>query len=512
MKTRILITFLAVTLAACAPVAAPAQNETPVPVATFTPPSPTTTLLAPDPTAINAPVAPNFNQQVYLDPDGWFSVNLPITWKPESVNIYSGENGFFEASYLPKMMFMQQPVNVCQWLANVDSKSTYFVTLNFDTRSEPWNNLPDTCTLTTLPGIVPATIQIVIENPQADYEHRFLTIKSDAGHFLGITGTFLWLRPVGSSQEPVLQLPPIRPEDASFWKEAASLSPRFSIQEYVLPPEAQNLSPFRETFSIPADAPWVKSQTENNAGGDNTEIPVNERLKPYGYELIIDPTGKMPAQLYKDGNLLFTFPFVHVSQVFGVYTIPSVTKPIVAFVVRSVENQQFMGYLVQNNSVIEWDGFNDPRFAPVSYKGELLWVRAAENSYIQVQTSQRDIIFPFATHYETHLPVNRFRSWNDHWVLEIDGFFDGFLVEDGEIINEKFGFEEAFGWQLVKDKPFYFFRKGSRVGVSYDGNFMSLDYDEIAHGLFNDHIGDGNRVPFFGKRDGTWFYVILEAN
>lgn len=41
MKTRILITFLAVTLAACAPVAAPAQNETPVPAAAVTPSPPT---------------------------------------------------------------------------------------------------------------------------------------------------------------------------------------------------------------------------------------------------------------------------------------------------------------------------------------------------------------------------------------------------------------------------------------------------------------------------------------
>jgi hypothetical protein len=52
MKTRILIIFIAVTLAACAPVAAPAQNETPVPAATFTPPPPTETIVYPTPSPL----------------------------------------------------------------------------------------------------------------------------------------------------------------------------------------------------------------------------------------------------------------------------------------------------------------------------------------------------------------------------------------------------------------------------------------------------------------------------
>ncbi len=57
-----------------------------------------------------------------------------------------------------------------------------------------------------------------------------------------------------------------------------------------------------------------------------------------------------------------------------------------------------------------------------------------------------------------------------------------FLIQDGEILNEKFGLDEAFDWQLIEDKPFYFFRKGSRVGISYDGQFLSLYYDDIPYG------------------------------
>jgi len=52
MKTRILIALIAVILAACAPMAAPAQNETPVPAATFTPSPPTTFVVGPIPSPI----------------------------------------------------------------------------------------------------------------------------------------------------------------------------------------------------------------------------------------------------------------------------------------------------------------------------------------------------------------------------------------------------------------------------------------------------------------------------
>jgi hypothetical protein len=56
-------------------------------------------------------------------------------------------------------------------------------------------------------------------------------------------------------------------------------------------------------------------------------------------------------------------------------------------------------------------------------------------------------------------------SWDgEHWLLEVDGF----LIQDGEVLNERLGYEDIFGWQLLNEKPFYYFRKGPRVGISYD--------------------------------------------
>lgn len=505
MKTRIILAMLAMFLVSCAPVVTPTPTGTPVqPTATLVPLTPTS--LVPKPTPIDAPIAPNADQQIYHDPDGWFSLNLPAAWKTQSANAFSGENGFFEARYLPEMMFMQQPVNVCQWLANIDSKATYSVALNFDNPVGPWSGLPDPCTLTTLPGISPATVQLIIENPQADYEHRFLSLKADAEHFFQIESTFFWSRRIGAGQKSILPAPPLRPADASFWENTTPLFTKFTIREYALFPDG-TYSPFERTFLeyIPAEAPRVSSQKENEVSIADNRDSVDEQLKIHGYELKTDPTRKTYPQLYKDGSLLLD----KVANIHTVYTFSTSVKPIMAFAVQTADS---MCYLVQNATLLEWGScFNDPRLAPILHKGELLWVRAAENSHIQVQTSQQEIVYSFASYNLVGLPINRFRSWNNHWILEIDKYFDGFLVEDGEILNEKFGFEEAFGWQLVNDKPFYFFRKGPRVGISYDGKFLPLDYDQIAHGFFNDPIGDGSKVPFFGRRDGTWYYVILEG-
>ena len=130
-----------------------------------------------------------------------------------------------------------------------------------------------------------------------------------------------------------------------------------------------------------------------------------------------------------------------------------------------------------------------------------------------IKKSNGTVLFTFATYFFASLPAVHFRAWNGHWVLDVDNF----VIQDGEILNTKLGFQQIFGWSLIKDKPTYFFRKGANVGISYDGQILPFRYQDVAHGLCcgpaqnNPSIADGF-AHFFGKRDGDWYYVVVKFN
>lgn len=121
-------------------------------------------------------------------------------------------------------------------------------------------------------------------------------------------------------------------------------------------------------------------------------------------------------------------------------------------------------------------------------------------------------------------------TYDDHWMLEI-AFVTaivnskdnsrsyntiGQIVQDGELLNDKYGYQEAFGSQLLKGKPFYFFKKDGKIGISYDGQTNELGYDEVLHygccsaAEMNPQPAK-DMVSFFAKENGTWYYVEIEA-
>ena len=106
--------------------------------------------------------------------------------------------------------------------------------------------------------------------------------------------------------------------------------------------------------------------------------------------------------------------------------------------------------------------------------------------------------------------VDLFTSWNGHWLLENHGM----LIQDGVILNEALGYEEMFEWRLLNEKPFYFFRKGPKVGISWDGKILPLTFDDVFyHGCcgYSGYNLRGNKysVGFFALREGMWRYVEL---
>lgn len=112
-----------------------------------------------------------------------------------------------------------------------------------------------------------------------------------------------------------------------------------------------------------------------------------------------------------------------------------------------------------------------------------------------------------------------FWAYDNHWMLETNFYSDdtpinGRITEDGILINEKYGYEEAFGSQPIEGKPFYFFKRDGKIDAWYNGQEITLGFDQIPHygccsaAELNPKRWT-NMVAFFGVRGKTWYFVQI---
>ena len=463
---------------------------------------PTITPVFPTPSAIPGPftlIPPNPDQQVYIDPEGWYAVNFPADLKPtDKPNSFSLNGRFFETGYLPEMGYMPRAINICMWFANIVEKPAQ--------SSVNW--MPPCSVSVSSESGFGNTDYVVYENPGADPEHRFIYVKTGWTLSTGYVGsTFSWLKPI-SETRPESSFPPLSTEEASFWTKAIPLPANITVTEYNLPPEAQNPIERDRLFGFIPEEAWPVITTVSL----NKKPTVQEQLTPFGYELKGDITKGEGLQLFRDGRLLFD----HVRKVSNVYTFSTTNGPITAFVVDTFGTaDEFQhSFLIQNDAIYKWDNSAiDPELSPILYEEKLLWAKVTRDSHIEIKKSYGEIIFTFESYFAASMPQIHFKAWNGHWILEEASF----VIQDGEILNKIFGFQEIFSWSLVQDKPTYFFRKGSRVGLAHDGQILPLQYQDVAHGLCcgpaqnNPYMGNDS-IHFFGKRDGVWYYVVVKFN
>gem|GEM_PF-1332467 len=495
------------------------ETQTPRPSST---PSIETQLALITPTDISNPTAvptPALDQQVYTDPNGWYSVFFPSDMEPtDKPNVFSHMGDFFETGYLPELGYMSNVINVCAWLANIElepaqSSVDWGAVFQANFQSEP------RCAASTK-GIFEESIKYdIFEIPAADPEHRFLYIKTSWSSYNAMIGNkrpaaFLsWLKPITPRQEP--NLAPLSDSEVSLWSQTAPLLESASVTEYVSPPgsdpgeQADLLKKLPET-ALPD---WFTNKV-------NLPVPtktptVEEQLRPLGYELrtVTTDTGALLYyQLYRDGRLLFD----HLYNVSEVHKYPTDSGPVTAFTVNTAgtRGNYHNSFLILNDAIHAWEFNNqDPRFNPILYQNEILWLKATKGfGQVQLVKSNQEAIYSFAAYTEPIYAVNRFLTWNGHWVLAARDF----LIQDGEILNETLGFEEIFSWSLIEDKPIYLFRKEARIGISYDGKILPLEYQDVARywccGFsVNNPAVDSNGIHFFGKRNGVWYYVVVDV-
>ena len=90
----------------------------------------------------------------------------------------------------------------------------------------------------------------------------------------------------------------------------------------------------------------------------------------------------------------------------------------------------------------------------------------------------------------------------------------GQIVIDGISVNDTHGYEEAFSFQMIASRPFYFFKMDGEIGINYAGETQMLPFEAVSHynccsaALLNP-IQAQNMVAFFAEADGTWYYVEI---
>lgn len=165
---------------------------------------------------------------------------------------------------------------------------------------------------------------------------------------------------------------------------------------------------------------------------------------------------------------------------------------------------------------------------PVTGDGHFRAVRASDSAKIVLLLQQDETTIDQMDGGDVS-PISPLRGlWvvNGHWILEtafvrnsIDGNAIqsdavGRIYQDGVLLNEKYGYEEMFGFQLLAGKSFYFYKRDGQVYLSYNNENLPITYDEIPHyaccsGAQLNPIAGSNWIGFWGQRDGVWYYTEI---
>ncbi|MHB9144261.1 MAG: hypothetical protein ACYC5Y_02875 [Symbiobacteriia bacterium] len=162
-----------------------------------------------------------------------------------------------------------------------------------------------------------------------------------------------------------------------------------------------------------------------------------------------------------------------------------------------------------------WDVAGAADYVPPVFVGNSLYslTRTGDNAgepltYSIVRDGEARPVYTFKAMFYTDSPIHGFYSTEGGWVLE----YSEHVVVNGEDLGAAAGYAKVFHHRQLAGKPFYFFDKGGRVGMSYGGKTLTPQYDEVLHyqccepAIANPRTSE-IAVRFFAQREGKWYYV-----
>ncbi len=449
---------------------------------------------------------------VYTSQKFGVSFQYPASWKEVGEDHYTGEDGFFEitayesiASSLPAWELALDVVRACDWEVNLEP-GKYGL--------QPQVNLLSIDRYVARCLIVPGLdarekrAALLFQTPAGE----FAILHTDAPHLAMISQTFQFHFPGGQfpkrARRPFAGPEGVPAELKLESRQAGALT----LEEWSLFPEelhtpldpeyVQNVLadvlPRRAKWRVPA-VPWA---------GPARLAHDNALLAPFGYRIESESTPEGEKlrvmkgdALIREGTSLW-WPAVAFQKWDG--------APDFALVLQEMNGAA----LIRNGSAEPWDMDQHFWLGPVVIGGRLAtldWDRRDGASRVLVNLDGK-IVYSFVSSLRQpgELLLIDLDGWGEGWALEVFGT----LVVNGKLVNPELGYGEIFAWELLDGKPVFFFEKGGKFGISYDGRELPVRYDEILHneccasGVLNPNVND-RMAWFYARRDGKWFYVEL---
>ncbi len=282
-----------------------------------------------------------------------------------------------------------------------------------------------------------------------------------------------------------------------------------TVEEYPIAPQGED-RPDHFEFQRRIDPKILdKRRAWRRFARDGWVDTLNASLAGFGYRLVGNERSDHPSPLY---NLLRGEALV-LRDVATAWPIAfNATGDDFALVVEARQGGQF---LIRPSGVGQWDPMEHAFTRPVFVDNDLVTLDLKEDHGVRVFAVVRAGMTVYVSAHvpgPVSEPIKGLWSWDGHWVLEVDGQ----VLVDGKSLNQELGYDEIFGWRLLKGEPFYFFRKGGRIGVSYAGRVLPQQYEEVIHyrccepAAFN-VAGNDTMVWFYALKDGMWCYVEAGA-
>lgn len=442
---------------------------------------------------------------VYPDINQRFSLQVPPGWEVHADGTISGPDGFFRTSYLSDMGSYQFVQRVCEAIANTPEGPSGVISLTTVQGQEA-------CLITPLKTMSTNVVRLVVQVPTTQRHLRYLLIETNSDYLQQVVEGLKFLHPAppNATLEPA---PEFYNGDGPFgsgdhipaWPPTSEPPAELTIEEHPIIEQSVDAPTHMEFMNhIPPEvlqkrAPWREPSFARQLEAANQLLePFGTRLEPNGVD------GQPPYSLYQSQELVL--------DEITSFRAPSIGETGAGYYDYAliVDLPTGESRLAQNEGITSYDAAASLSIPPV-YLGEALLQVRWDAGQSQVQVLQDgEQIFAFATFYGVSPPVKGLWTWDGHWFLEVDGF----LIQDGTLLNRELAYDEIFGWQLLNGRPFYFFRVGSRIGVSYEGQVLPVQYDDVPHyqccepAMFN-NSGNMTMAWFYALKEGVWRYVEM---
>jgi hypothetical protein len=503
------------------PPPAQVQSRTPAPAAVMA--SPTATVSAtptPTPTPdatiepaaglrIDTPIPADW--QTYTDPALQLTLRYPAGWKAVSRTRYAGADGFFELSGEDYPAFtIDNLLSKCVLAANEDKPEAFGP---FPVIGVPYLYAPgaflgtgrEACTVVPEQGQPGKANQAVLyaRLPLPQPADTLLTLRTDPEHFSMILGSlqFEWEStptPAVSSDSPACaQAPAGKPLTVSRFGD-------LTISEYAIAPDG--CDPLEQADGFAARVQQLEPQlAEARARSASRQAAaLNTVLAPFGYQLQVAQPAAPSFDLYQGGSLLLAGitrlgPIsLNAKKDDFIFWVQGAANHGLPVEVRKGKLHEALSFLEGERSFSTlWVGADLLSYEtlPGHLSGQLT------HSQVGIQRNgQLEATVALPLEGSDAQSIQGFGSWQGHWLLEVGGM----VIQDGQVLNRHYGYDEMFDWHLVNGRPFFFYHQSGHFGIFYDGLPIQHRYNDILHGEACCALTAAQIVD---SPDGVWFYA-----